>query len=291
MNPEKAISQIPYIKPTLKSPLSLSKTQNSFNLAQTQNSLNMLFISNTTLATNSHIIKKEDFTKEDFFLPFKKNYEDFSEKEEELNFDQISFEGRKRSFTNFNNYQNPQKKKKTEESLFAKKKTKNQKKKCFCKCKNSNCLRLHCSCFKILGYCNDNCKCKNCLNSKEFKDARNFVIQKTKIIYKKAFKPKTVNIKEIGGVKINTDGCNCEKGCFNNYCGCKKINGSCSPICRCTYCQNNKIFLSKKEIQKIYKPCSRKKHKLIINFKDYKKFGEDDKNIVFETYRKGEDRK
>ena len=24
-----------------------------------------------------------------------------------------------------------------------------------CKCKNSNCLRLHCSCFKTLGYCSD----------------------------------------------------------------------------------------------------------------------------------------
>ena len=264
------------------------KTENdlspaSFIKKEANTSQNTMFISNTTLTT----VKKETYKSEDFFLPYKKNFRKNSQfsNQDELSFDAISFKNRKRSISYYDNFP----KKVEKKSHFPKKKKKPEKKnfKCFCKCKNSNCLRLHCSCFKTLGYCNDFCKCKNCLNSETFKDARNFVIQKTKIIYKKAFKPKTVNIKEIGGVKINTDGCNCEKGCFNNYCGCKKINGNCSPICRCSGCKNNKIFLSKAEIQKIYKPCSRKKHKLIINFKDYKVFEEGGKNIVFETYRKG----
>ena len=88
------------------------------------------------------------------------------------------------------------------------------------------------------------------------------------MINKKAFKNKIVQINDKG--HINTDGCNCKKGCGNNYCGCRKVNGKCSSICKCTDCENNKIFLDKKKIQEIYKPVSRRKHKIIINYK--KKF-------------------
>lgn len=119
-----------------------------------------------------------------------------------------------------------------------KKKKKIQKINQCCKCKNSNCLRLHCSCFKELGHCGPSCRCRNCLNTKEYQDARDFVINKTKTIYRKAFEQKHV---VINGIKINKDGCNCSKSCHNNYCGCKKINGQCSPICRCSSCVNGKI--------------------------------------------------
>lgn len=156
---------------------------------------------------------------------------------------------------------------------------------CGCKCKNSNCLRLHCSCFKVLGYCGKNCKCRNCLNIHKYKKAREFVIQKTKFINKMAFKEKTTIIKNINGSKIVLDGCNCSKGCKNNYCGCKKVGGKCSPICRCNECQNSKVFLSREEIQQIYKPYSRKKHKLVINFENSVQ-DKKDQNIKFEIYKK-----
>lgn len=52
----------------------------------------------------------------------------------------------------------------------------------------------------------------------------------------------------INGFKINKDGCNCTKKCDSNYCGCKKMNGVCSPICRCAECENGRIYLSKDEI-------------------------------------------
>lgn len=153
-----------------------------------------------------------------------------------------------------------------------------------CKCKNSKCLRLHCACFKTLGYCGPSCRCLDCLNKEEFKQARDFVIQKTKIIYKKAFQTKSDKIVNVKNKKIHKEGCNCKKGCNLNYCQCKKFGANCSPICRCESCLNDKIRLSQEEIRKIYKPCSRKKHKIII------KTGKEDKsclkNIFFESYKK-----
>jgi hypothetical protein len=157
---------------------------------------------------------------------------------------------------------------------------------CGCKCKNSKCLRLHCSCFKTLGYCGKNCRCRNCLNLPKYNKAREFVINKTKVINKMAFCQKIATIKHINGAKIMMEGCNCTKGCNSNYCGCKKIGGFCSPICRCVECQNSKISLTREEIQQVYKPYSRKKHKLVINFNDTVNQTPQDQNIVFELYKK-----
>ena len=152
-----------------------------------------------------------------------------------------------------------------------------------CKCKNSKCLRLHCACFKTLGYCGPSCRCLDCLNKEEFKEARDFVIQKTKIIYKKAFQTKKDKLVQIGDNKIHKEGCNCKKGCTLNYCQCKKFGANCSPICRCESCLNDKVVLSQEEIRKIYKPCSRKKHKIIINTQDVMKVNTLS-NIFFESY-------
>lgn len=154
-----------------------------------------------------------------------------------------------------------------------------------CSCKNSNCLRLHCACFKELGYCKPTCRCLDCLNSREFEQTRNFAIEKTKFIFSDAFK--TINpvyITDDTGekFKINAKGCNCKTGCARNYCECRKINGRCSYICKCQDCVNGKIALEKDDIQKIYKPNSRKKHKIVINYKKEKK--SDNGLIEFQVY-------
>ena len=86
------------------------------------------------------------------------------------------------------------------------------------------------------------------------------------MIYKNAFQSQKSKIIILKGNKINKDGCNCTKGCLSKYCGCRKINGKCSPICRCVTCGNDKINMDKRSIQKIYKPAFRKKFKIIVDF-------------------------
>jgi len=156
-----------------------------------------------------------------------------------------------------------------------------------CSCKNSNCLRLHCACFKELGFCKPTCKCDNCLNKQEFAKTRNFAIEKTKFIFSNAFSAHDpIDVVDVhGNVKsINPRGCNCKSGCSRNYCDCRKVNGKCSYICKCDDCNNDKAELSREEIMKIYKPNSRKKHKLVIN---YNKDGASGRpNIIeFQTYQ------
>ena len=152
-----------------------------------------------------------------------------------------------------------------------------------CKCKNSKCLRLHCSCFKNLGYCSPSCKCLDCLNSKEYDTARSFVIEKTKLIYKNAF---SVKITKFKGFSINKEGCNCTKNCDSKYCGCKRLGVFCSPLCKCDSCVNSKLKLDKKEILKKFRPPLRKKHKIIFDLKGSGDKDIDNTNIVFEVYKK-----
>ena len=156
-----------------------------------------------------------------------------------------------------------------------------------CSCKNSNCLRLHCACFKKLGVCSPTCKCDNCLNKNEFNKTRNFAIEKTKFIFSNAFAPHDpIDVTDIfrKQQKINPRGCNCKSGCSRNYCDCRKVNGKCSYICKCNVCHNEKVELSREEIMKIYKPSSRKKHKLVINYN--KNINTGRPNIIeFQTYQ------
>lgn len=156
-----------------------------------------------------------------------------------------------------------------------------------CSCKNSNCLRLHCACFKELGYCKPTCRCDNCLNKTEFNRTRNFAIEKTKYIFSNAFNShQPVAVVDVHGrvEQVNPRGCNCKSGCARNYCDCRKVNGKCSYICKCDECNNDKVELSREEIMKIYKPNSRKKHKLVINFKQSGAAGR--ANIIeFQTYQ------
>ena len=137
-----------------------------------------------------------------------------------------------------------------------------------CKCKNTNCLKLFCGCFKTLGYCSPKCKCINCLNTKEYENERQFVIKSMKKIDKNSFKKKKNFMQEYKGFKINCLGCICSKGCLVNYCVCKKNNGKCSSLCKCLNCVNDKIDIDRDTVVKIVSEFrgSRKKGKLVIDF-------------------------
>ena len=146
-----------------------------------------------------------------------------------------------------------------------------------CNCKKNYCLKLYCNCFKNSGICSEICKCKNCLNKKKYNKARNFVIEKTKIISKNSFENKFFIFENN---KILRNGCNCKKNCKNNYCECKKYNAICSSICNCCdFCQNEKIYLGRKDIKNIFIFCPRKKKKITINYEGFC-----GKNIVFDNY-------
>ena len=132
-----------------------------------------------------------------------------------------------------------------------------------CNCKKNNCLRLYCVCFKELGFCSKECGCTGCFNNKDNLKARDFVIEKTKLISNYAFKNKTVILKN--KEKISKRGCKCKTSCLKHYCECRRLSSKCSSICKCESCLNSKIKINKKEILKVYKPLYRKKHKINID--------------------------
>ena len=151
----------------------------------------------------------------------------------------------------------------------------------FCKCKNTNCLKLFCGCFKTLGYCGPQCKCLNCLNTKDYDKERDFVIKSTKHMFKHAFKDKKNYMRDYKGVLINCLGCICQKGCGGNYCACRKNSGKCSTLCICKECENNRIDIDRDTVIKIMSEfkSSRRKHKVVIDF--------DNKRIEYRKARKG----
>lgn len=160
-----------------------------------------------------------------------------------------------------------------------------------CNCKSSNCLRLHCACFKELGYCKPTCRCANCLNRNEFTQARNFTIEKTKLILSSAFvnnEPKEVVDINGNPQKVNPKGCSCTTGCSKNYCNCRRIGGKCSHICKCEECFNDKVDLSREAIHKVYERKSRKKHKIVIYY-DEKRMSASKSIIEFKVYQKQEE--
>mgnify|MGYP003588829614 CR=1 FL=1 len=149
-----------------------------------------------------------------------------------------------------------------------------------CRCKKSQCMRLHCQCLLNQRYCSPACRCVDCINTPANDEVRRFVVEKTKLIFPQAFQSK-VKLTE-DSQRVNVVGCKCKMGCQKKYCECFKMGVSCSPICRCESCQNSFIDLNKKEISEIFLPHRRKKHKLMLQ--ESAEFDSKEFAVVFQPY-------
>lgn len=178
-----------------------------------------------------------------------------------------------------------------------------------CSCTKSKCLRLHCKCFRTLGFCSKDCGCVDCFNEPRFEAERESVIHMMKKIYPQAFVSKIVKADD--QLALNSQGCRCKTGCSKNYCDCYRNGIGCSPICKCHSCTNKKVEIGIPEVRKHYDSGNRTKDKIIIvvpddRFKQIdKKFSREEDSrdtnehdsrsdtrkclVVFRNYQKPED--
>ena len=99
-----------------------------------------------------------------------------------------------------------------------------------CTCKNSNCLKFYCECFANGRFC-ENCICKNCKNTQEYKELR---LKKYNLIISR--NPKA--IQKINSTKRSWT-CKCRNSnCSKKYCDCFQNGRFCTSKCRCINCMN-----------------------------------------------------
>lgn len=115
-----------------------------------------------------------------------------------------------------------------------------------CNCKNSQCLKLYCECFR------NQITCKNCFNRTSNNTRKNAIL----LIKSKnptAFEPKFKTTKIVANDNqteskpnkmaiIISRGCRCQNSnCRKKYCECYQYGLACSDKCRCSSCENGKI--------------------------------------------------
>ena len=99
-----------------------------------------------------------------------------------------------------------------------------------CTCKNSNCLKFYCECFANGRFC-ENCICKNCKNTQEYKELR---LKKYNLIISR--NPKA--IQKINSTKRSWT-CKCRNSnCSKKYCDCFQNGRFCTSKCKCINCMN-----------------------------------------------------
>ena len=150
-----------------------------------------------------------------------------------------------------------------------------------CRCKRSQCMRLHCQCFQAQNFCLPSCRCQNCLNTSGNEVMREFVVDKMKLIDPSAFKTKLVQLDEQN--KINEKGCSCKIGCNKNYCDCFKLKVGCSPICRCRDCKNSFVEVERKRISQIFRNPNRQKHRIMFRRKEGEESNET--QVIFRMFK------
>lgn len=126
-----------------------------------------------------------------------------------------------------------------------------------CKCKNSQCLKLYCECFRNQTFCKD-CNCQNCSNKNSNASRRNaisLIKQKNPAAFDPKFKTtKIIHDDDQQEIKANkmavivSRGCKCKNSsCRKRYCECYQYGLGCSSKCKCVGCENGKIEAERAE--------------------------------------------
>lgn len=108
-----------------------------------------------------------------------------------------------------------------------------------CKCKNTHCLKLYCTCFQKGSFCDpDICKCIDCYNLREFNETggkRQEAVSEILLRRIDAFESRPK--------KKTGEGCACKKNrCLQKYCDCFATKSDCTERCRCSAaCGNNRF--------------------------------------------------
>jgi hypothetical protein len=219
----------------------------NFQTPETQRNLNLVLNS----------LKKLQGTPQQKFFPKSKTMLDL-----QAEYNPKKIESKSKTKPKGNKMSTPKVKRKV---IKKKSKGTSKKKKNGCRCKKTHCTRLHCICFREKSYCDESCSCNNCYNQEKFKNMITHIRELTEEINPLAFKSKIQVIETKSGQKIHNRGCSCTKNnCKKNYCECFKNNLPCSPLCKCENCKNEHVKLEAEEVKKIFKKCSRKKKKFVI---------------------------
>lgn len=123
-----------------------------------------------------------------------------------------------------------------------------------CNCRNSQCLKLYCECFRNQTLCK-NCSCKNCSNQTSNSTRKNAILaikSKNPTAFDPKFKTtKIVNYNNHQEIRANkmaviiSRGCKCKNSnCKKKYCECYQYGLGCNDKCKCISCENGKMEMN-----------------------------------------------
>lgn len=127
-----------------------------------------------------------------------------------------------------------------------------QPRKIACNCKNSQCIKLYCECFRNGRFCQD-CNCETCLNEEDNPARRatmSLIRQKNPEAFEPKCRPTQDPLKALAraargnGKPIDlfievARGCNCKhSNCRKKYCECFQYGLECTAKCKCLNCLN-----------------------------------------------------